>query len=127
MKILIVEDEYVALTKMQYMLSKFGKCDLAQDGQEALNLFHKAYLNSSRYDLITIDINIPIINGLDLLKIMTKDEILLFIPPAKKIIVTASTSTNYVYQAKDNKCDAYLMKPVKQENLIEKLKAIGII
>jgi DNA-binding NarL/FixJ family response regulator len=58
---------------------------------------------------------------------MTKDENLLLIPPAKKIVITASTSTNYVYQAKDNKCDAYLMKPVKQENLIEKLKAIGII
>ena len=125
MRILIVEDEYVSLTKMKAIFSEIGKCDLASNGKEALDLFHRAYLESTRYDLITIDIDIPIINGIELLKMITKDEELLFIPPAKKMVITASSSVNNVFLAIENKCDAYLVKPVKREVLKEKLRTLG--
>ena len=127
MKILVVDDEFVALTKMETLLSDYGECDTASDGMEALVKFQQAYLNSEEYDLITIDIDMPSLNGLQLLKRITSDEENLYIPKAKKIIVTAEGSPNNVYQAAENNCDAFLVKPVKKDTLEMKLKNIGIV
>lgn len=127
MKILVVDDEYVALTKMETLLSDYGKCETASDGFEALKMFQQAFLISDQYDLITIDIDMPNMNGLQLLRHITSYEEDLFMQKAKKIIVTAEGSPNNVYQAVENKCDAFLIKPVKKEMLESKLKNIGIL
>jgi YesN/AraC family two-component response regulator len=127
MRVLIVEDELVAQTKMKSLLENIGFCDLARDGKEAFYLFQQAYLDSSRYDLMTIDIDIPYINGLELLKLINTEESQLLIPPAKKIIITSSSSTNHVFLAKEYNCDAYIMKPVRKESLKEKLIQIGFL
>lgn len=126
MKILAVDDEFVALTKIQTMLSEYGYCDPAKDGQEALLLFEKAYLAGEKYDLITIDIEMPRIDGMELLKRISEYEDTMFIPKAKKIIVTAEGSPSNVLKAMENQCDAFLIKPVKKDRLEAKLSEFGM-
>ncbi len=127
MKILIVDDEYVALSKMTTLLSKYGDCKFATDGKQALKLFDIAVADEGHpYDLITIDIDMPKIDGLELLKIISQKEQNRNISRAKKIIISAENSADNVLQAVQNHCDAFIAKPVLKRTLVDKLKEIGI-
>ncbi len=126
MRILVVDDEIVAQTKMETILNDFGDCDTAGDGQSALMKFQQAYLQGDPYDLISIDIDMPKIDGLKLLKMINHDEEMLFIKPSKKIMITAEGTSSNVYHAIQNRCDAFMVKPIKKGTLVEKLKSIGI-
>lgn len=125
MKILAVDEEEVAIAKMESILSDYGTCDVARDGKAALNMFHKAYLSSEPYELVTIDLDMQNMNGLELLKTITKDEELLFIRRAKKIITTAEGSPGNVFAAMANHSDAFLVKPVNRDLIELKLKELG--
>lgn len=127
MKCLAVDDEFVALTKMSTLLSDYGTCDTANSGEQALIMFHKAFLEGSPYHLITIDIEMPGMNGIQLLKKITIDENLLFIPRSYKLIITAEGSPGNVIQAIENKCDSFLVKPVKKDTLHMRLKELNIL
>jgi two-component system, chemotaxis family, chemotaxis protein CheY len=127
MKCLAVDDEFVALTKMSTLLSDYGTCETASNGEQAMAMFHKAFLEGMPYQLITIDIDMPGMNGIQLLKKISIDESLLFLPKAYKIIVTAEGSPGNVIQAIENKCDSFLVKPVKKDTLQLRLKELGIL
>jgi PleD family two-component response regulator len=67
MRILLIDDEPIALTKLELMLTNVGVCDTAASGIAATECFIKAIGDNRPYDLITIDIELPDITGLDLL------------------------------------------------------------
>lgn len=126
MRILVVDDEFVALNTLAKLLSDYGTCDMAQSSQEALTLFRDAYLDSNYYDLISIDIQMPQIDGLELLKLITREERSLLMMPSKKMMVTASGTAGNVMRAIENNADSFIVKPVKKDVLREKLQEINI-
>lgn len=126
MKILVVDDEFVALNTLAKFLDEYGSVDKAASAQDALTLFHKAYLNGDYYDLMTIDIEMPVMDGIELLKKINKDEELLFCPPALKVMVTASGTANNVAKAAELDCQAFIVKPIKREILRQKLAEINV-
>ena len=72
MRILLIDDEPIALTKLELMLTHVGTCDTVASGIAATECFVKAIDDNQPYDLITIDIELPDITGLDLLTAGTK-------------------------------------------------------
>jgi two-component system, chemotaxis family, chemotaxis protein CheY len=63
MRCLIVEDDFVGRKLMQKYLSDYGECDVAVDGEEAVEAFRQAVENETPYDLICLDIMMPNMNG----------------------------------------------------------------
>ena len=120
MRILLIDDEPVALTKMEMMLRETGDCDKAATGIEATGLFVKAIGENRPYDLVTIDIELPDITGLDLLSRFCQLETENQTPPAKKVMVTAHSKVNYVIKAREQ-CDAFLVKPIRKDALLAKV------
>lgn len=127
MRILIVDDEFVALTKMVKWLSEYGQCDVATNGKQAYDMFLKALGKLEPYDLITIDIVMPGINGFMLLKLICAKEQNTRVTPSKKIMVSEQGCPSNVIHARIHHCDAFIVKPVKKEILKNKLIEIGII
>ncbi len=123
MRILLIDDEPIALTKLQLMLTKVGTCDTAASGIDATEYFVKAIGDDQPYDLITIDIELPDITGLDLLNRFCQLEQKNTIAPAKKIMVTAHSNVDYVVKARD-KCDAFLVKPLRKATLLDKINEL---
>lgn len=124
MRILLIDDEPVALTTLELMLKEnVGPCDTASSGIDATECFVKAIGDSHPYDLITIDIELPDITGLDLLTRFCKLEQKNGITPAKKIIVTAHSTLDYVIKSRD-KCDAFMVKPICKAALLEKINEL---
>lgn len=125
MKSLVVEDEFVALTKMITLLRKYGTSDAATHGEQAIQMFVRAFLDGSPYDLVALDIELPGMTGLDVLEELRQKEKVKQIPPAKKVMMTASPSRDYVQQALNNRCDGFLVKPVTAEALAKLMSRLG--
>jgi two-component system chemotaxis response regulator CheY len=124
MRILLIDDEPVALTKLELMLKKkVGPCDTATNGVAATERFVAAINENQPYDLVTIDIELPDVTGLDLLRRFCALETKNQVNRSKKIMVTAHGNVDYVVKAKDQ-CDAYLVKPIRKAALLEKISSL---
>ena len=67
MKILIVDDDFVSRSKLEALLSAYGDCDTAENGNDGFEMFEQSHKDSSGYDLITMDIDMPDISGHEVL------------------------------------------------------------
>lgn len=123
-RLLIVEDEYLQQETLKSLInSNIGEVKvvgIAEDGQEALEKFHKV-----KPDIVLMDIHIPKLDGLKASKAMKKAN-----PKLAVIILTAYSEFDYAQEAISINVDDYLLKPVKLEDLkasitrsIEKLKS----
>jgi two-component system, chemotaxis family, chemotaxis protein CheY len=126
MKILIIDDEIAAQTRLVALLKPFGECDTASDGPEAILKIQQSFLDFDFYDLMAIDINIPSISGLDLLIKINHDEMLLGMPVSKKLVVSSEGTPGNVKAAADRKCDGFIVKPVAKEILYKHLARLGL-
>ena len=60
MKILLAEDDFVTRKFMASFLSKYGECDVTVDGMEAVDAFMLALEEGEPYDLVCLDIMMPV-------------------------------------------------------------------
>jgi DNA-binding response OmpR family regulator len=74
MRILIVEDDLVIQKLTSRILSEAGKCEIVKDGFQGLKSFRLALLKNEPYEVILIDIMLPQMDGLTLLKKIRKME-----------------------------------------------------
>lgn len=116
MKILVVEDDQMIREGICEYLVEFGYSVIeASDGSEALDSF------SESVNLVILDIQIPFINGLDVLKEIRKKSNLPI------LILTAFSDEDYKIEAFTHLADGYIEKPfslpllkVRVDSLIEK-------
>ena len=111
--VLVVEDEDTNFKLLEVYLREMNiRITHARNGLEALDLVHK-----NQYDLVLMDIQMPLMNGLDATRKIR--EFNLDIPV---IAITAYAFENERIQAMDAGCNAHFSKPIKKEVL---LKAIS--
>lgn len=127
MKILIAEDERVSRSFFQKFMSAYGTCDLAVDGMEALDLYMDAVKANTPYDLLCLDIMMPRVDGLKVLKVVRAMEKQHNLPHSKIIMMTALADVEYVDQAFELGCDAYASKPVDTAKVEEVMKNLGLL
>jgi CheY-like chemotaxis protein len=60
---LVVDDEPVSRRKLQLLLEQYGTCETADSGERALELICQAHAQTEPYALITMDIELPGIQG----------------------------------------------------------------
>ncbi len=130
MKMLIVEDDFLSRKLMMACLGGHGTCDIAVNGEEAIAAFDQALFDNEPYDLITLDIMMPGMNGQDVLKHIRKTEESHRIhhdDAVRIIMTTALKDSNSVMEAFKSQCDAYLIKPIDISAFQNKLNILGLI
>ncbi len=108
MKVLIIEDDAqlnIAITEF-FKIKAFDTVS-ARDGLKAID-----QIDNEHFDLYIIDINIPDINGLDLLKHIRKKDL-----HTPVIIITASLEIQNISTAFENGCSEYIKKPFHLKEL----------
>jgi len=111
-KILFVEDEdLLRKNYTSYLKLLFKDVYSAKDGQEALLIYKK-----EKPDIMIVDIHIPKINGLELIKTIRQNDL-----NVKVIILTAHLNTEFLMEAASLKLVKYLKKPVNRKELKEAL------
>ena len=108
--ILVVDDDESILNTFSRILRKQGyDVDTAETGQETMEK-----LKEKTYSLILMDVKLPDTNGTDLLS-----KIHASYPKTKQVAITGFPSLDDATKAKDHGAAAYLVKPVKPEELIK--------
>jgi CheY-like chemotaxis protein len=118
--ILLVEDNEgdIVLTKEAFEESKIGtRISVTKNGQEALDFLNQvnSFVSVDRPDLILLDINIPVINGLEVLKEIKENEKLKKIPV---IILTTSNNQKDINIAYQNYANSYVVKPIEMQDFL---------
>ncbi|MBF0296737.1 MAG: response regulator [Magnetococcales bacterium] len=129
MKILIADDELPNRILMNSLLASWGACDLVVDGAEAVEAFELAASEGQPYDLICMDLFMPVMNGDEALRAMRILEKEMGIPPQFATCVCMITGLEQGATAADlyfqGGSTATLMKPVNREQLYAKLQEFG--
>lgn len=115
MKILIVEDEESLQKALVKGFTKLGyTADAANDGDEALDYFF-----SNVYDLVILDLNLPKIDGMDVLREIRDDN-----KTIPVIILSARSETKDKISGLDEGANDYLAKPFDFEELGARVRAL---
>jgi two-component system chemotaxis response regulator CheY len=130
LKILIAEDDMISRRFLLKFLSEYGECDVVIDGMEALDAYLISEKETEPYDLICLDIMMPKVDGIKVLKAIRDFEKQRGIIPDKKvkiIMITALADAEHFQKAFELGCEAYASKPIDSDKLIGVLKDLDII
>ena len=112
-RILIVDDDETIRTTMKAILEDEGYLvDLASTGEEAIQLTMK-----TTYNIALLDIRLPDMEGVELLKLMRDN-----VPRTRKVMVTGYPSMQNAIAALNKNADAYLLKPLDNDKLLNLVK-----
>ncbi|MBF0516900.1 MAG: response regulator [Nitrospirae bacterium] len=129
MKMLVAEDDNTSRKLLHKLLSPYGTCDVASNGREALDAFTRALNDAAPYDLVCLDIMMPVLSGMEALVAMREEESRTKKYPSCKIIMTtALDSPKDIIEAYYNGgCTDYLVKPIDTRKLISLIRGYGLI
>ena len=118
LKFLVVDDFSTMRRIVRGLLKEMGcnNVDEAEDGSAALQM-----LKNSKFDFIVTDINMPNMNGFDLLKAVKAEATLKHIPV---LMVTAEARKEDIVLAAQSGAAGYIVKPFTKATLEEKVTKI---
>lgn len=113
-RILIIEDEDGIRRLLRYDLRQFNfMVDSAKDGKEAID-----YVDNNEYDVIIVDWMLPVISGIDLVKMFRQEG-----NNAIILMLTAKDGESDILEAFDAGVDDYMTKPFSPRELTARIKA----
>jgi two-component system chemotaxis response regulator CheY len=118
MKFLVVDDFLTMRRIVRGLLREMGcsDADEAEDGAVALNM-----LKAQRYDFVVSDVNMPNMNGFELLEAVKADPALCHLPV---LMVTAEARKEDILMAARNGAAGYIVKPFTKATLEDKVRKI---
>ena len=130
MRTLIVEDDFTSRLLLQMFLSKYGECHIAVNGAEAVEAYRLAVGRKQPYNLICMDILMPVMDGHEAATTIRIYEDVQGIPFSARVkifmISTVDDQDSIVRSAREA-CDAYLVKPIDIGVLLSKLKSFRLV
>jgi len=130
MRILIAEDDLTSRIFMKKFLSKYGECDIAVNGLEAIDSYLQALKEENPYSLICLDVMMPKLDGLKALKAIRDIEQQKGIEEkarTKIIMTTALNDKTTIQNAYDAGCEAYAWKPIEIDKFVIVMGKLGLI
>lgn len=115
LKVLIVDDDFINRKLLQTLLKKNPSVtDMieAENGSDALDKLKK----DPDINLILLDIMMPIVDGIEFLKIFRSDMANVHIP-----VIVLSTDDTRKTEVFDNGANDFLRKPIKEDDLFKKM------
>lgn len=130
LKILIVEDDFYTRRLMQRFLAPYGEVDIAVNGEEALDAYTTSLNEEFSYDLICLDILMPVMDGqetLEKIREVEEERGIYGSDGAKIVMVTVLDDNKNILKAFRTGCEGYITKPVDKKKLITKIGELGLL
>lgn len=106
MTCLIIDDNAMARTALRHLISDVDALELLAECEHAMEAIK--YLQQQRVDLLFLDVEMPQMNGLELLQVL----------PNKPLVILVTSKRDYAVEAFDLQVVDYLVKPVSLARLL---------
>lgn len=116
-KVMIVDDAAFMRLAIRTMLEK-NEFEIVGEAENGLVAIHK-YLEC-KPDLVTMDITMPEMSGIESLKVIREKD-----PNAKIVMVSAMGQENMVREAIINGAKSFIVKPFKEQQVVQTLQKIA--
>jgi two-component system, chemotaxis family, chemotaxis protein CheY len=129
-RILTIDDDYTSRTQTKALLSTLGDCDSAPNGRVGLDLFQLAHAERHPYGLVVLDVDMPEMSGLEVLKALREWEVQTDNfrqgRATKVLMLSALSDGRTVMSSYTGGCEAYVVKPLSPAKLTKALSEVGI-
>ncbi|XPV77432.1 MAG: response regulator [Desulfovibrio sp.] len=131
MKVLIVDDDFYCRTMVHEMLRPYAQCDIAVNGEEAIDAFRKSLKSGEPYDLVCLDLVMPEIDGHKALREMRAIEGEMGVHKSEETQVIVTTVLDNKEETHDafflGGATSYLVKPIDEKKLLSELESLGLL
>lgn len=130
LRFLVVDDVPLNCHILQTLLQEYGHCDIATDGQEAVEAFDRQLGQQQPYTAIFLDIMMPVMDGrqaLTAIRALENCRGIRFGERVAVIITTALDDTKELSFGLQNQINSYLVKPIRKNSLLAVLKRCHLI
>ena len=123
-KVLVVDDEPINRKLLIEILGDQAACDVAGDGKEALDAFRSS-LKSEPFDIILLDISMPDMDGVEVLRIIREleEERGVRLGSGIPVIMVTAYTAPFMTSFKEG-ADDYILKPVDPDQLLAKMEKL---
>lgn len=119
MKLIAADDSRLVRGIVEKAVVSIGfEAILAQNGREALNILES---DSRDIDLVLLDWNMPVLNGIDVIRAMRRDDRLKKIPV---LMVSTESEDDRIQEAMSAGAQGYLTKPFTADQLIDAIRRV---
>jgi len=131
MKALIVDDDFYSRNMIHEILRMVAKCDIAVNGEEAIEAFRRGLLDGDPYDLICLDLLMPELDGQQALReirTLEQENGVAHQNESKVIVTTMLADEKETHDAFFlGGATSYLVKPIDESKLMNEIKSLGLI
>ncbi len=127
---LIIDDDEVCRQCLKMMLDPFFSCTFAENGREGFESYKASRQKNKPFDFVTLDINMPEMNGHQTLEAIRKFEGengIQGLDGVKVIMLTSEGDSKHVFSAFRQGCEAYVTKSGMGEKLLDEIAKLGLL
>jgi len=130
LRALIIDDDKVCRQRLLSMLQDFFECSFAVNGRKGLEAYIESRQQNNPYDFITLDINMPELNGHETLQAIrdwenenSSDRV----NGVKIIMITSERASKHIFSSFKHGCEAYVTKSDIGEKLLDEIAKLGLL
>ncbi|MCK5564750.1 MAG: response regulator [Planctomycetes bacterium] len=130
LRVLVIDDDTVCRTRLKSILNEFFDVSFAEDGQAGLEEYIKTAEGGEPYDLITLDINMPRMNGHETLAAIRQyeeDHGVSGLDGIKIVMTTSEDDSKQIFKAFRQGCEAYVTKSGMGDKLLDEVAKLGLL
>jgi two-component system, chemotaxis family, chemotaxis protein CheY len=124
MKALIIDDQPLFLKKLVENFEYDIELTVAEDGKTGLDNFFLHHKRGEPFDLLFLDLDLPIIRGEDILIAIRSYEDTMSLGNIKVIVISADQKTSKVMDLFKRGCEYYIKKPIDKNSLKESVSFV---
>ncbi|NDV19298.1 response regulator [Pseudodesulfovibrio sp. JC047] len=131
MKALIVDDDFYSRNMIHEILRQVAQCDIAVNGEEAIEAFGRGLVGKDPYTLICLDLLMPEMDGQQALREIRALEKEHGVAPQDECKVIVTTMLEDEKETHDafflGGATSYLVKPIDEAKLLNEIKSLGLL
>ena len=131
MRALIVDDDFYSRNMIHEILRQVARCDIAVNGEEAIEAFKRGLSDSDPYNLICLDLLMPEMDGQQALREIRSLEKEHNVNPQQEAKVVVTTMLADEKETHDafflGGATSYLVKPIDEAKLMDEIKSLGLV